>query len=537
MLKTSIFTFVTAAAVFGCEGDQGPAGPAGTPGGDVDPAAPAIDKAFFGAGGRDAVSDLRSFRITASGERAETLEGYMPEDDANTVSTFDADIASDVTGERLRLGYKRKLLFFGAMNDYRIIIDKNLGVTAGVESVFGTPGGALTSDRVGASLRQHRLLNPQLILRDVAQGKLQATDKGLALQGGELRHRVDVNEATRPVSLFIDRYTGELTDLATTENDWVSGDVALEVHYAGWKTWDDSGVRFPTDVLLAVNDQALHVERRSAVAVNGALDASLFAFPTGVSPQHVAADAARGARNSQFHEGFAALGVPLDGLQTFVMAESLALTGPPQVAHLRGGSHNSLVVEQANGVVVIEAPLYEARAKAIYDWIAQNIPGKPVTHVVVTHHHRDHVGALRTFVARGAKVVVGAPAKPFFASAFRASRTIEPDELSAMPKSAVIETVPVGGELTIPDANRPVRVIHTLSTHAADMVIVHTPTDPGQSVVFVSDIYSPGLPGGNPAGAREVRDTIVGKNLTVTKLAGGHGTTGTRAELDTAAGM
>jgi glyoxylase-like metal-dependent hydrolase (beta-lactamase superfamily II) len=535
MLKTSIFTFVTAAAVFGCEGDQGPAGPAGPPGGDVDPAAPAIDKAFFGAGGRDAVSDLKSFRITASGERLFTLEGYAPEDDSIAGSTFDSDTASDVTGERLRIGYKRKLFIFGAMNDYRIIINKDVGATDGVESVFGTPGGALTSDRVASTTRQHRLLNPQLILRDIAQGKLQATDRGLALRDGELRHRIDVNESTRPVSLFVDRYTGELTDLATSENDWVTGDVTLEVHYAGWKSWDDSGVRFPADVLLAINNQAVHVERRSAVSVNAALEASLFAFPTGVSPQPaVAADAARGARNSQFHESFAGLGVPLDGLQTFVMAETLA----PGVHHLRGGSHNSLVVEQQNGVVVIEAPLYEARAQAIYTWITQNIPGKTVTHVVATHHHRDHVGALRTFVARGAKVVVGEPAKPFFANAFRASRTIEPDELSAMPKPAVIETVPVGGELTIgaTGETRPVRVVHTLSTHAADMVITYTPTTT-QGVVFVSDIYSPGLPGGNPAGAREVRDAIVGKSLTVDKIAGGHGTTGTRAELDALANM
>ena len=543
MLKTSIFTFITAVAVFGCEGDQGPAGPQGpegpqgTPGDGVDPDAAAIDKAFFGAGGRDAVSDLKSFRITASGERLFTLEGYAPEDDSIAGSTFDSDTASDVTGERLRIGYKRKLFIFGATSDYRIIINKDLGAQDGVESAFGTPGGALTSDRVASTTRQHRLLNPQLILRDVAQGKLQATDKGLALRDGELRHRIDVNESTRPVSLFVDRRTGELTDLATSENDWVTGDVTLEVHYAGWKSWDTSGVRFPADVLIAINNQAVHAERRSAVSVNATLEASLFAFPAGVTPMYVAADAARGARNSQFHESFGGLGVPLDGLQTFVMAEKLTPDGTPAVYHLRGGSHNSLVVEQASGVVVIEAPLYEARAKAIYDWIAQNIPGKPVTHVVATHHHRDHVGALRTFVARNAKVVVGAPAKPFFANAFRASRTIDPDELSAMPKPAVIETVSVGGELTIPDATRPVRVVHTPSTHSADMVITYTPTGGTTGIVFVSDIYSPGLPGGNPAGAREVRDAIDGKSLAVDKIAGGHGTTGTRAQLDALANM
>jgi len=55
-------------------------------------------------------------------------------------------------------------------------------------------------------------------------------------------------------------------------------------------------------------------------------------------------------------------------------------------------------------------------------------------------------------------------------------------------------------------------------------------------VLFVSDIFSPGLPP-NPPAAREVRDVVVSKNLTIDVIAGGHGATGTRADLDTAAGF
>jgi glyoxylase-like metal-dependent hydrolase (beta-lactamase superfamily II) len=529
MLKTSLFTFVTATLAFGCEGDVGPAGPAGPPGG-VDPDAPAIDKAFAGAGGREAVAALSSVRITATGERLLTLEGFAPEDDSHPINTFTTETAADVAGDRLRVGYKRNLAIFGATTDSRIIIDKDLGVSDGVESVFGIPGGALGSDRWASTLHQQRLLNPQLILRDIALGTLTATDKGVALRDGELRHRIDVADPVHPISLFVDRYTGELTDLATLENDYVAGDAVLEVHYLGWRSWDESGVRFPADVVIALDDQPVHIERRTAVAANVALDASLFAFPPGATPTHVAADATRGARNSQFHEGFAGLGVPLDGLQTFVEAQQVA----PGVHHLRGGSHNSLVVEQANGVVVVEAPLYEARAKAIYAWIAANIPGKPVTHVVVTHHHRDHVGALRTFVARGARVVVGEASQPFFARAVRAARTIDPDEQAAAPKAPAFDVVRPGGEFVIADATRPVRVIPVPSTHSADMVVAYTPN---QRVMFVSDIYSPGLVGGNVVGAREVLDVVTAKNLALDAIAGGHGGVGPRSDLVAAAGM
>jgi len=511
-------------AGLGCEGPQGDPGPAG-PGG-IDPDAPALDKAFAGAGGRDAVTALAGFRIAASGERLMTLEGFAPEDDSHPISTFTADVAHDVAAGKLRTTYHRELAVFGATADYNVIVDGDRGVIDGVESVFGIPGGDMPSDRWAATLRQHALLHPELLLREVALGTRTAADAGLALRDGELRHRLDVSDPVSPISLFVDRYTGEITDAATLENEYVAGDATVEAHYLGWRAWGGD-VRFPAEVALAVDDQLVHVERRTAIDTGAALDASLFAFPTGSDPQYVAADAERGARNGQFHEGFAGLGVPLDGLQTSIEAQSLGAG----VWHLRGGSHNSLVIEQANGVVVIEAPLYEARAIAIYDWIAANIT-KPVTHVVITHHHRDHAGALRTFVARGAKVVVGDASHAYFARALRAARTLEPDELAKAPRSATIQSVPANGLVTLPDATRPVQIIAVPSTHAADLVVAYVPTN---QALFVSDIYSPALPP-NPFGARELLDTVVARGLAVETIAGGHGAVGTRAELEAAAG-
>ena len=524
-LKTLSSIALVSLGFAACEGPQGDPGPAGPPGG-IDPDAPALDKAFAGAGGRDAITALAALRITADGERLMTLEGFTPEDDSHPVSTFTAELAHDVAGGKLRIAYHRELDIFGATADYKVIVDGDRGVIDGVESVFGFPGGDLTSDRWASTLRQHTLLHPELLLRDIALGARTAEDQGIALRDGELRHRIDVSDGVHPISLFVDRYTGEITDLATLENDHVTGDTTVEAHYLGWRAWGGD-VRLPAEVAIAVGDQLVHSERRTAIDTEAALDPAQFAFPAGSNPQYVAADAERGARNGQFHEGFAGLGVPLDALQTFVDPQQLA----PGVWHLRGGTHNSLVIEQAAGVVVVEAPLYEARAVALYAWIAANI-NKPVTHVVTTHHHRDHAGALRTFVARGAKIVIGETSRAYFSRAFRATRTIQPDELAAAPRTATIIGVPATGIVTLPDATRPVQVIPVPSTHAADLVVAYVPTG---KVLFVSDIYSPGLPP-NPAGAREVLDAVVARNLALDAIAGGHGVVGTRADLEAAAG-
>lgn len=532
-LTTLFLTTLLSAGTLGCNGDQGPAGPEGPtgptgPAGGLDPSATAIDKAFTGLGGRDAVSALASFGYHATGERLLTLEGFLPDDDSGLTSTFTTDVTADVSGDRLRIAYQRQILLFGSTTTYNVIVKGNVGVIDGVESAFGVPGGPMPSDRWAATVQQHRLLNPQLLLRDVALGKATATDAGLALRDGELRHQIDITTDVRPISLFVDRNTGEITDLATVQNDFVTGDARLEAHYANWQS-SDGKVRFPADVVLAVNDQIWHSEHRTAVTTKVALDDAKFAFPAGAAPTFVAADAARGARHGEFHEAFAGIGVPLDGLQTTIDAQLLA----PGVWHLRGGTHNSLVVEQAAGIVIVDAPLYEARAQAIYAWLATNIPGKTVTHIVLTHHHRDHVGSLRTFVARGAKVVIGEAARPFFSRTLRAPHSIEPDELSAAPRTPTFLTVPAGGELTLGDATRPVRVLAIDTTHAADMVAVYTPN---QRVLFVTDIFSPGLPP-NPPAAREVRDAVVAKGLAIDAIAGGHGAVGTRADLDTAAGQ
>ena len=520
-LTTAFVTTIAAAAMAsGCEGDQGP------PGG-IDPNLPALEKAFAGVGGQDALVELAGFRITASGERLMSLEGYRPHDDSVPTSTFTTDVAADLAGERLRIAYHRTIPLFGAETDYRVIVNGDVGVIDGVESIFGVPGGDLSSDRWASTVRQHRLLDPQLILRDIALGTATAIDAGLAVKDGELRHRIDVADPVRPLSLFVDRYTGELTDVATLENDHVAGDTPLEVHYLGWRTWDGA-VRFPSEVVITLGDQPLHVEHRDSVTTTGPLDDALFAFPAGAAPQHVAADAARGARNSQFLEAFAGIGVPLEGLQTFVDAHEVA----PGVWHLRGGSHNSLAIEQANGVVLVEAPLYEARAQAILAWVEATFPGKSVTHVVSTHHHRDHTGALRTFVARGARVVLGEEARAFFTAAFRAPHTIEPDELAAAPRAPAFDAVSVGGALTLADPVRPVQVVHVVSTHAADLVIAYIPA---ARLVFVSDIYNPGLPA-NPYGARELLEVIEARGLAVDTIAGGHGGVGPRSDLEAAAG-
>jgi glyoxylase-like metal-dependent hydrolase (beta-lactamase superfamily II) len=66
-----------------------------------------------------------------------------------------------------------------------------------------------------------------------------------------------------------------------------------------------------------------------------------------------------------------------------------------------GGTHNSVAVEFADFIAVVEAPLNETRSLAVIEEIVRRIPGKPIRYVVNTHDHYDHVGGLRAYLHIG----------------------------------------------------------------------------------------------------------------------------------------
>jgi glyoxylase-like metal-dependent hydrolase (beta-lactamase superfamily II) len=517
--------FATTVLVVGCDGDRGPAGAEGPPGppGGLDPALSATDKLLTAIGGRPALAGLQSLSATVTGNRALLDEGYLPGDGASAASSFTANLQWDITARNLRLDYQRVVGFpFPGNYTYTELLRADGGWRDGIDNFFGAPAGALSSERWASARRQQMLLHPEVFVRDLASGKLTGADAGVGVIGGVLHHRLEVADSVAPLTLWIEVGTGRLNKISTIENEYLRADVAVEAFYSDWKPLS-GGVSAPFRAALTVDGEVVHEELRTAMTANPALPATTFAVPGGGQPSIVADEAKRGERTHQFYEMFSAVGIPIAGGQTAVVANELK----PGIWHLSGGSHNSLVIEQANGVVVVEAPLYGARSEALLSWITGQFPGKPVTHVIATHFHGDHSGGLRTFVAAGATVIAGESALGLYRRVFSARRTIEPDRLATSPRLPTLRGVDPGELVTLADATRPVQIYTVNTTHAADMVVAVA-----NGVLFVSDIFSPGIPA-NPAALRELRQAITDHpSVPVERLAGGHGGTATLAELD-----
>lgn len=474
-----------------------------------------LERAVAGVGGARALNQLSRLTIAANGTRWVFDEGFDP--GVDPIGPFEVQVAYDIAAGALRLDYLAESR--GVKRPVREVIAGQLGYIEGVDANGGQPGlKNMSSDR-WASIRKHqRLLNPHLILRDLVADPSLAADGGQAMLDGSAHRLLVVRDPVAPLTLFINASSGRIAKLATMESDTLRRDVPLEVVYSNWQAAQQQGLLFPAEASVFFDGVRVHQETRTAINVNPALDAALFAFPAGVAPTYNQALAARGEAFHQYQQSHAALGFPRDAPQMTVRATELA----PGVFHLTGSSHNSLVIVQSQGITVIEAPFDEIRSQAVISWIKSNFPNKFIAYVVSSHHHADHSAGLRTYAAYGANIVMGASAKPFFERVFQANSNIVRDALANNPVAVPIYPVPLNGSFTIQDESQPVVVYPLLDAHARDMVISYVPK---AGIVFVSDLYSPNPSATtNPgAGARAVKDKITTLGLDAKMVVGGHG--------------
>jgi glyoxylase-like metal-dependent hydrolase (beta-lactamase superfamily II) len=161
---------------------------------------------------------------------------------------------------------------------------------------------------------------------------------------------------------------------------------------------------------------------------------------------------------------------------------------------LSGGSHHSLVVEFNDYITVIEAPLNEERSLAVIAEAKKLVPNKPIKYLISTHHHFDHSGGLRTYVAEGATVVTHESNKAFFEKTFQAPSTLVPDAQSKSSKPATFQTISDKWVLT--DGKQNVEVYATQGDlHTDELLVVYLP---GPKILVEADAYSPGPPDAPP---------------------------------------
>ena len=291
---------------------------------------------------------------------------------------------------------------------------------------------------------------------------------------------------------------GDLVRVRTWLDSPVTGDTPAEWRLSDYRDFD--GVRFPAHIERAIAGLPWYDLRVTAVRINAAAAVS-------VPPAIASAPAP---------------------VVTDVTTTEIA----PGVVFLGGTTHNSVVVDQKNGLIVVEAPLTEPRSDAVIAKVRQLFPGRKIAGVINTHTHFDHAGGLRTYVAEGVPVITMARNAAYYRRAWATPRTIGPDRLAKSRTAATFKTFDT--KLVLPDATHPIE-IHAItgSGHNDAFAMIFLPRE---RLLIEADAWTPAAtPPATPSPLwLNLRDNLDRLKLDVQRIAPLHGALQTIADFQAA---
>lgn len=308
------------------------------------------------------------------------------------------------------------------------------------------------------------------------------------------------------LTLSFDAQTNLLTRYGYLYADPVTGDSEIAQMYSGYRTLGK--LQLPSGRVLYNSGGIVQETEYTDLQINTRPAESLFAGPTG------------------FEKLAAPPATPQPPAVTKIAEDVYILE------RLAGGTHNVLFVAFNDHVLVIEAPeqiLYNNNSVTALTKIKETVPGKPIKYLVLTHHHSDHAGGFREYVAEGTTIVTTAATK----STLEKAAAVESSLLPKFSSKLNIETI--ANKKRVFQDDKHVVEIYDIgpNPHANEILVAYLPK---QKILFQADLLNPAANGSIPIAP----DATVGfgeglqkLGLNVEKIYGVHGRATTPEELRT----
>jgi glyoxylase-like metal-dependent hydrolase (beta-lactamase superfamily II) len=318
---------------------------------------------------------------------------------------------------------------------------------------------------------------------------------------------VKLRMGRKTYTMAVDNRTNLPSRIDNTIDNPMLGDAVISNRWSGWR--DVSGVKLPMRL-------AQKLDRWDGLDLT---------FATAAIDADVASIAAS--------DSVRALPLPPATPAPTLAVEELA----PGVWWIGGGTHHSIAIEQADRIVLIEAPQSEDRATAVIGRARTLAPNKPVTTVINTHHHFDHAGGLRAAMAQGLEIITHEGNRDFYERyVYARPHSIAPEGLATMTPVQLQLSV-VRDKRVLNDANHPIE-IYTVpgNPHVGTMLMVYLPKE---KILVQADMYNP--PAANAAAppsfpfAANLLDNVKKRGLQVERVVGIHGRPVPLSEVEAAA--
>jgi glyoxylase-like metal-dependent hydrolase (beta-lactamase superfamily II) len=303
------------------------------------------------------------------------------------------------------------------------------------------------------------------------------------------------------MSLFFDSKTHLLSKYEQMVQDGVDGDVVQETIFPAYREVDK--VMVPAARQTRRGGDLIEDVKYTEVRFNTKPADTAFARPEGF--EELPAPAPAPVRETKLAEG----------------------------VYLFESGANSLVVEFDTYVLVVEPNAGGRGPKPTINKAREMFPSKPVRYVVVTHHHDDHSGGLRSYVAGGVTVVTTPANQKYFERMAAADFTIFPDDQTRAPRKPLFEFVN-GRRRVFTDGKQALEVIDIgPGPHAEEMLVAYLPKE---KLIFQGDLVN--LPNSGkylPSTVNETTlhfyDWLTKSGLDVTRVASVHGPSTTLDDL------
>jgi len=477
MHRTTLFALLTAAVVSACA--------KGTPEQQV------VNAAAAALGGRDRVLAVKTLVIEGEGSNGNLGQDMTPDAAGQKFILSGYKRSVDVPGGRARTVQTRTPnfpYFQGQAPQTQVLgVDKDVAYNI-------APNGAATraSNAAARDRRAEIYHHPIAIVRAALDP---AATLANARTAGDQRV-VDITTANGlAFTLAIDGAGGLPTRVVSMSDNANLGDVAIETSFADYQ--DVGGLKLPSRITTKTDKYTTAEIRATKQSVDG--DAGDLSAPAA-----------------------AASAAPITGPPP---AEVTAQPVTKTIWLLAGQSHNSVLVEFTDHLMLIEAPQNDVRALAVIAKARELRPDKPLKYVANSHHHFDHSGGIRAAVSEDLTVITHKSNADFYRDMIGRAHTMAPDALAKNPKPLKLE--PVDDSMVIKDDKMTVQLYHIAGNPHADTLLMAY--FPKEKILVEADAFSPGA--AVQPYAANLLENITKHNLKVDRIVPLHGPIAPFSEL------
>jgi glyoxylase-like metal-dependent hydrolase (beta-lactamase superfamily II) len=451
-----------------------------------------LDRSVAAYGGTEELNGISNVSLAVTGESVHRNQSRRPGDLDRTPYT--AELLIDLKNSRARQIQKGQ--YPGGFNwNNGFVIDA--GTRTGFDLIRKTsaPPGPITPANFKANTRWL----PQLVLLNVLERAQSLRYLGKADYDKRPHDVVDyvTNDGAR-LTLYIDQQSGMLSKYETLVTDPFSGDSLFETRFTGQRKVGKYIV--PARRVNALNGDITNDFGLGEVAFNIELTPERFKMP----------------------EGMRAITFPTPTPVT-KHADKIYTTS--------AAGYNVLFVDFNDYIFVMETPGSDRVSLQAIEQIKKTIPNKPIKYVAVTHHHDDHAGGIRTYMAEGATLIVAPSEEAFFKKVSAVRFSADPDTLTRNPREPRFEPLQ-NGKRVITDGTMTVEIYDIgKGPHTEEMLVAYFPD---QKFIYQGDLLNRPANGDYPI----ANDTSVhflnwidAKKLAVEMTIPVHGTPTTMAEF------